>query len=116
MLSRSVDPSVRHLFKTIEFGPLNHLLEVSGLSIKPEHIETPPVSRGDDDRYIVDNADALQQAMKDSREVITANGHALPPVFSRKAHSFAVADVELRTLLAQKQSSQRRSPTESALP
>jgi hypothetical protein len=100
MLSRSVDPSVRHLFKTIEFRSIGHLLEVcQGFRSNLEHIEMPPSLHGDDDdRYNVDNADALQQAMKDlRREVITVNGHALPPVFSRKALIFAVADVELRT-------------------
>jgi hypothetical protein len=87
MLSRSVDPQVRHLFRTIEFRSIGHLLEVcQGFRYDLQHIEMPPSVNGDyDNRFNVDNVDAIQQAIKDlRREVITVNGQALPPVTSRK--------------------------------
>jgi hypothetical protein len=112
MLSRSVEPSVRHLFKTIEFRSIGHLLEVcQGFRSNLEHIEMPPSLHGDgDDRYNVDNADALQQAMKDlRREVITVNGHALPPVNSRKALIHLLSQtLNSRTLSSAQKKSRRK--------
>lgn len=114
MLSRSVDPPVRHLFKTIEFRSIGHLLEVChGFRSNLQHIEMPPSLHGDDDdRYDVDNVDALQQAMKDlRREVITVNGSALPPVTSRKALIHLLSQtLNSRTLTSAQKKSRRKNP------
>lgn len=86
VLSQTLDPQVRNLFKTIEFRSIGHLLEVcQELRSELQRIEIPPNVHGDDDMYNVGNADAIQQAIRDlQREAITVNGHVLPPVTSRK--------------------------------
>jgi hypothetical protein len=116
MLSRSVDPPVRHLFKTIEFRSIGHLLEVcQGFRSNLQHIEMPPSLHGDDDdRYNVDNADALKQAIRDlRREVITVNGQSLPPVTSRKELIHLLSQtLNSRTLT----SGQKRRPRKGAIP
>ena len=86
ILSRTLGPQVRHLFKTIEFRSIGHLLEVcQGLRSELQRIEIPPNVHGDDHLYDTGNEDAIQQAIRDlQREVITVNGNVLPPVRSRK--------------------------------
>jgi hypothetical protein len=86
MLSRSLDPHVRHLFKTIEFRSIGHLLEVcQGFRSDLLRIEMSPSVHCDDNMYDVGNPDAIRQAILDvRREVITVNGNVLPPVTSRK--------------------------------
>ena len=86
----TVLPSVmRHLFKTIEFQSIRHLLEVCQCFQKElESIELPPSMGGmtsEDLDSTCSNPKAIKQAIRDlQREVITVNGHTLPPVSSRK--------------------------------
>jgi hypothetical protein len=72
-----LDPRMRHVFKTIEFQSIGHLLDVChGFEYELSHIEVPP------DNTATDN---LKQALADlQREVLTVNGQPLPPVRSRK--------------------------------
>jgi hypothetical protein len=109
MLARALDPSMRKMFKTIEFQSIGHLLEVCH-----EHryalsnIELPPnVCAIAENIYSLCNSpDAIRQALRDlRREIITVNGHVLPPVTSRK---------ELIHLLTQTLNSRTLTAKESA--
>ena len=89
MLGAVLPSEMRHLFKTIEFRSIGHLVEVcQGFQKELESIELPPsmggMTSGDLDSTC-SNPKAIKQAIRDlQREVITVNGHALPPVSSRK--------------------------------
>jgi hypothetical protein len=95
LLSTVIDRRMRHLFKTIEFQSIGHLLEVcEGFSYELQTIEVPP-GMGRDSPLGGGYGDdvVVKQAIRDlQREVLTVNGHVLPPVQSRK---------ELVQLLAQ---------------
>lgn len=88
MMNKALDPSLRNLFKTIEFKSIGHLLEVCHeQKHKLQNIELAPnvCSTAENVNLLCDNATALRQALRDlQREVITVNGHVLPPVTSRK--------------------------------
>ena len=90
MLITVLDQKMRNIFKTVEFVSIGHLLDVcNGYSNALQHIELPPDIGGfdpDSDIYsICSSSKVVKQAIRDlQREVITVNGHALPPVTSRK--------------------------------
>lgn len=87
MLTLALDPTMRKMFKTIEFHSIGHLLETcADFRTQLQKIELAPNNLGDPDyQKLVDNADAVRQAIRDlQRERITVNGHLLPPVTSRK--------------------------------
>jgi hypothetical protein len=88
MLARAVDPTMRKNFKTIEFQSIGHLLEVCHLyRTQLQNIELPPnvCAIAENINTLCNNNDAVRQALRDlRREVITVNGHVLPPVTSRK--------------------------------
>lgn len=88
MLARAVDPELRRMFKTIEFRSIGHLLEVChGLRDKLQNIELAPnvCAVAENINTLCNNPEAIRQALRDlRREVITVNGHVLPPVTSRK--------------------------------
>jgi hypothetical protein len=88
MLSCAVDPSLRKFFKTIEFRSIGHLLEVCQQHRSRLHnIElAPTVCAGAENVNSLSHCPiALNQALRDlRREIITVNGHVLPPVTSRK--------------------------------
>ncbi len=87
MLSEVINPKLRHMFKTIEFSSIGHLLEVcQNLRGELQNIElAPPNSGGFCVDDLTQNSQALRQAIRDlQREIITVNGHVLPPVTSRK--------------------------------
>lgn len=88
MLIRTIDPTMRKMFKTIEFQSIGHLLEVChAYSKQLSCIELPPTlcSTAENVNNLCDNPDALRQALRDlRREAITVNGHVLPLVTSRK--------------------------------
>lgn len=89
MLSTVIDSRMRHIFKTIEFRSLGHLLEVcQGFRHELHSIELPPGMGGissDDVTALCSDLKAVKQAIRDlQREVLTVNGHVLPPVDSRK--------------------------------
>jgi hypothetical protein len=88
MLARAIDPATRKLFKTIEFQSIGHLLEVCHeYRSKLQNIELPPnlCAIAENVNTLCDNPEAVRQALRDlRREIITVNGHVLPPVASRK--------------------------------
>jgi hypothetical protein len=89
MLSTVIDARMRTMFKTIEFTSLGHLLEVChGFRGELNSIELPPGMGGistDDVTALCSDLKAVKQAIRDlQREVLTVNGHVLPPVDSRK--------------------------------
>jgi len=89
MLSKVLQPEMRHLFKTIDFKSIGHLLEVChGFHKELQSIELPPGVGGISGQNVdsvCSNSKAIQQAIRDlQREVITVNGHILPPANSRK--------------------------------
>ena len=110
MLIRAVDPTMRKMFKTIEFQSIGHLLEVChSYSKQLSCIELPPnvCSTAENAGGLCNNSDAVRQALRDlRREIITVNGHVLPPVTSRKELvSILTQTINSRTLSA---SSSRR--------
>lgn len=87
MLACSLDPSMRRYLKTVEFRSIGHLLEVcQGFRHELNNIElTPTNSAYSASGELCNDPKAVKQAIRDlQREVITINGHALPPVTSRK--------------------------------
>ncbi|KAL3944935.1 MAG: hypothetical protein SGBAC_000969 [Bacillariaceae sp.] len=88
MMATALDPRMRRLFKTIEFKSIGHLLEVCHeQKNKLQSIELAPhvCAMAENVNELVDNTMMLRQALRDlQREVITVNGHVLPPVTSRK--------------------------------
>ena len=80
---------MRLYLKTVEFQSIGHLLEVcQGFRYELNNIELTPSNASDGGCQQVElcnNPDAVRQAIRDlQREVITINGHVLPPVTSRK--------------------------------
>lgn len=109
LLGTVVDRRMRHKFKSIEFQSIGHLLEVcEGFSYELQNIELPPGmghiggACGDD---IV-----VKQAIRDlQREVLTVNGHVLPPVQSRKELIQLLSQtLNSRSLLKRKNKADRR--------
>lgn len=91
MLSSVIDARMRHIFKTIEFRSIGHLLEVcQGFRNELHSIDLPPDMGGiggknHDVTTMCCDANAVKQAIRDlQREVLTVNGHVLPPVDSRR--------------------------------
>jgi hypothetical protein len=88
MLTRALNSEMRKLFKTIEFRSIGHLLEVCHEQrAKLQHIELAPhvCAVADNINNLIHSKEALRQALRDlQREIITVNGHVLPPVSSRK--------------------------------
>jgi hypothetical protein len=88
MLSQALDPSLRRTFKTIEFRSIGHLLEVCNEYRSKLHniVLAPNVCAvAENVNTLCHSTVALKQALRDlQREVITVNGHVLPPVTSRK--------------------------------
>jgi len=89
MLSTVLDGRMRHMFKTIEFRSIGHLLEVcQGFRNELYSIELPPDMGGisnEDVTTLCSDVNAVKQAIRDlQREILTVNGHVLPPVDSRK--------------------------------
>lgn len=88
MLVRAVNPNVRKMFKTIEFRSIGHLLEVCHEYRKElQNIELAPnvCAVAENINALCNSPEAIRQALRDlRREVITVNGHVLPPVTSRK--------------------------------
>lgn len=88
MMATALDPKMRRLFKTIEFKSIGHLLEVCHeQKHKLQNIELAPnvCAIAENVNELVNNTMMLKQALRDlQREVITVNGHVLPPVTSRK--------------------------------
>ena len=86
MLTLSLDHEMRKTLKTIEFQSIGHLLETCA-DFRPQlqKIEFPPTTSIREGQKLVDDPDAVRQAIRDlQRERITVNGHLLPPVTSRK--------------------------------
>ena len=89
MLSTVIDGRMRNLFKTIEFRSIGHLLEVcQGFRTELQSIGLPPDMGGvssEDVTVLCSDVKAVKQAIRDlQREVLTVNGHVLPPVDSHK--------------------------------
>ena len=105
VLTRTLDPSMRKLFKTVEFQSIGHLLEVCyNYRSKLQAIELPPnlCATAENVGTLCNNHDAIRQALRDlRREIITVNGHVLPPVTSRKELvSMLTQTLNSRTLTA----------------
>ena len=96
MLTRAIDPDMRNLFKTMEFRSIGHLLEVCHEQrAKLNNIELGPhvCAVADNVNSLIHSKEAVRQAIRDlQREIISVNGHILPPVSSRR---------ELLTVLGQ---------------
>lgn len=105
VLNRAVDPSMRKMFKTVEFQSIGHLLEVCHIyRSKLQAIELPPnvCATAENVGSLCNNRDAIRQALRDlRREIITVNGHLLPPVKSRnELVSMLTQTLNSRTLTA----------------
>jgi len=105
VLIRAVDPSMRRMFKTAEFQSIGHLLEVChSYRSKLQAIELPPniCATAENVGSLCNNHDAIRQALQDlRREIITVNGHVLPPVTSRnELVSMLTQTLNSRTLTA----------------
>ena len=85
MLSRAIEPDIRRMFKTIEFTSIGHLLNVCHRHRDHlQNIRLPRAKEGDISAQCMDSR-VLKQAMKDvRREIITVNGHILPPAQNLK--------------------------------
>jgi hypothetical protein len=122
MLTRALDPAMRKLFKTIEFRSIGHLLEVCHEYRGRLHsIELAPnvCAVAENINDLCNSKEALRQALRDlQREVITVNGHVLPPVTSRKGLLHLLTQtLNSRTLTAEPKSSsskERRAKKASA--
>lgn len=85
MMSRSIDPDIRHMFKTIEFQSIGHLLDVCHQNRDCLQNIMLPKAEEEDITKQVSDPKVLKQAMKDvRREIITVNGHVLPPAKTLK--------------------------------
>jgi hypothetical protein len=99
MLTLTIDPEMRRVFKNMEFRSIGHLLEVcqdfrqelTNIQVTPDRrveqyvgeASAAAAACGNGDGHI-DNQ-SLRQAIRDlQREIITVNGNVLPPVKSRK--------------------------------
>ena len=105
VLTRTIDPSMRKMFKTVEFQSIGHLLEVChNYRSKLQAIELPPniCATAENVGSLCNNHDAIRQALRDlRREIITVNGHVLPPVTSRnELVSMLTQTLNSRTLTA----------------
>lgn len=113
MLTRALDPEMRKMFKTIEFRSIGHLLEVCHEQRdKLQRIELAPnvCAVADNINNLIHSKEALRQALRDlQREIITVNGHILPPVNSRKELlSILGQTLNSRTLTAAERPRRRR--------
>ncbi len=105
VLTRAIDPSMRKVFKTVEFQSIGHLLEIChSYRSKLQAIELPPnvCATAENVGNLCNNHDAIRQALRDlRREIITVNGHVLPPVTSRnELVSMLTQTLNSRTLTA----------------
>jgi hypothetical protein len=110
MLARALDPAMRKMFKTIEFRSIGHLLEVCHeYRYKLNNIELPPnvCAIAENIHSLCNSPEAIRQALRDlRREIITVNGHVLPPVTSRKEPiQLLTQTLNSRTLTAKNSSS-----------
>lgn len=114
MLSTVIDTRMRNMFKTIEFRSIGHLLEVcQGFRNELHFIELPPDMGGisnEDATTMCTDVNAVKQAIRDlQREVLTVNGHVLPPVNSRKDLVELLSQtLNSRTLTAESYASNRK--------
>jgi len=107
------------MFKTVEFQSIGHLLEVCHMHSKQlQCIELPPnvCATAENVGSLCNNPDAVRQALRDlRREIITVNGHVLPPVTSRKELvSMLTQTLNSRTLTATSPGKIRGSPRKNA--
>lgn len=86
MLAESLDGNMRRYLKTVEFQSIGHLLEIcQGFRNELANIQLMPSNAGNGMGDLCNSPEAVRQAIRDlQREVITINGHALPPVTSRR--------------------------------
>ena len=85
MLSRSIDPEIRNMFKTIEFQSIGHLLDVCHQNRDYLQNIMLPKAEEEDIMKQVSDPKLLKQAVKDvRREIITVNGNVLPPAKTLK--------------------------------
>jgi hypothetical protein len=84
MLDTVLDHKMRHEFKTIEFQSIGHLLEVcQGFRHELQNVDLPPHMGGissEEISSLMQDTKVVKQALRDlKREVLTVNGHILPP-------------------------------------
>lgn len=102
MLAHSLNPNLRKTFKRSEFQSIGHLLKVcQSMRTKLEHIELPPIVS--DVRTLItktQDAKEVKQALKDlRREIITVNGHIIPPANSiSELAQFLAESMHVRTV------------------
>ena len=114
VLSRALDPTMRNMFKKIEFRSIGHLLEVCHENrSKLQNIELAPnvCAVAENINNLCSDKEALRQALRDlQREVIMVNGHILPPVTSRKELLHLLTQtLNSRTLTADRPRSAKKS-------
>jgi hypothetical protein len=114
LLVRAMDPNLRKMFKTIEFRSIGHLLEVCHEHrSKLQNIELAPnvCATAENINTLCNSPEAVRQALRDlRREVISVNGHVLPPVTSRKELiSLLTQTLNSRTLTSAPRRRQRSS-------
>jgi hypothetical protein len=121
MLTRAIDPEMRNLFKTMEFRSIGHLLEVCHEQRSKLHnIELAPnvCSVADNINNLIHSKEAVRQAIRDlQREIITVNGHVLPPVSNRRDLLNVLGQtLNSRTLTAAERPRRRRGGKKKAPP
>jgi hypothetical protein len=99
MLRNCMNPQMRKTFKTVEFRSIGHLLEVcQSFRSELQQIQIQPsrqfrsVVETNGGEETASTKDALRQAIRDlNREVITINGHVLPPATSSEQLSYLLS-------------------------
>ena len=80
MVRNAVGQNLRHTFKTAEFHSIGHLLDVCSLHRDDlESISLPRIDPADISETCEDRAKVKQALRNLRREIITVNGHVIPP-------------------------------------
>jgi hypothetical protein len=116
MLNRALDAGMRKTLTTMEFQSIGHLLHVCHeYRHELQTIALPPSHEEEGILGLCGDVKALKQALRDlRREVITVNGHILPPAHSMKELARLLEQtLNSRTLIlhAKHKKKARRRPT-----
>jgi hypothetical protein len=121
MLDTVLDHKMRHEFKTIEFQSIGHLLEVcQGFRHELQNVDLPPHMGGissEEISSLMQDSKVVKQALRDlKREVLTVNGHVLPPAQNyMELLQLLSQTLNSKSLIAAPQVVRRKSRRESGI-